>query len=173
MFSSRLVLLFFACITFALGLTVSATPTPDKQPTSALAVLTNCKAQTDPIISEIDVLVKSNAATAANITPLVTELKVVIQETTSALEVLGIVTSEASAVATLAVSILLDINSTLLSLVALDLGSLISLIGVVVGSLVVTLSAVVPGSLGLVLGLIAEAGVLGPLITIVLGLLSL
>ncbi|KAK0437626.1 hypothetical protein EV421DRAFT_1738859 [Armillaria borealis] len=152
MFSSRLLLLCFAFISLALGL-VSATPTPDKQSASALAVLTNCKASTDPILAQIDVLVKSKTATTENITPLLTELSVVIQGTVSSLEVVGTVTSEVSAVATVAVSILLAINSTLLSLVGLDLESVISLIGVVVGSLLVTLGAVVPGSLGLVLGL--------------------
>ncbi len=55
MFSSRLVFLFFASITLALGL-VSATPTPDKQPASALAVLTNCQASTDPILAQISML---------------------------------------------------------------------------------------------------------------------
>ncbi|KAK0216445.1 hypothetical protein EDD85DRAFT_995869 [Armillaria nabsnona] len=172
MFSSRLVLLFFAFITLALGL-VSATPTPDKQPASALAVLTSCKASTDPILAQINVLVKSKAATTESIAPLLTELSVVIQGTVTSLEVVGTVAAEASAVATLAVSIVLAINTTLLSLVGLDLESVISLIGVVVGSLLVTLGAVVPGSLGLVLGLITQAGVLGPLISVVLGLLPL
>ncbi|KAK0219253.1 hypothetical protein IW262DRAFT_1390204 [Armillaria fumosa] len=172
MFNSRLVFIFFAFISLASGL-VSATPTPDKQPASALVVLTNCKASTDPILARIDALVKSKAATPETITPLLTELKVVIQGTTSSLEVVGVVTSDVSAVATLAVSILLAINTTLLSLVSLDVQSVISLIGAVVGSLLATLGAVVPGSLGLVLGLIAQAGVLGPLITVVLGLLEL
>ncbi|KAK0429994.1 hypothetical protein EV421DRAFT_1744660 [Armillaria borealis] len=150
MFSSRLVLLCFAFISLAFGL-VGATPTPDKQLSSALAVLTNCKASTDSILAQIDVLVKSKAATMENITPLLTELSVVIQGTVSTLEVVGTVTPEVSAVATEAVSILLAINTTLLSLAGLDLESVISLIGVVVGSLLVTLGAIVPGSLGLVL----------------------
>ncbi len=55
MFSSRLVLLFFVFITVALGL-VSAIPTPDKQPESALSVLTSCKASTDPILAQIRIL---------------------------------------------------------------------------------------------------------------------
>ncbi|SJL14723.1 uncharacterized protein ARMOST_18190 [Armillaria ostoyae] len=172
MFSSRLVLLCFAFISLALGL-VSATPTPDRQLSSALAVLTNCKASTDSILTQINVLVKSKAATTENIAPLLTELSVVIQGTVGSLEIMGTVTSEASAIATEAVSILLAINTTLLSLVGLDLESVISLIGVVVGSLLVTLGAVVPGSLGLVLGLITQAAVLGSFITGVLDLLPL
>ncbi|KAK0464053.1 hypothetical protein IW261DRAFT_1575415 [Armillaria novae-zelandiae] len=172
MLSFRLVFLFFTFISLAIGL-VSASPTPDKQAASALAVLTGCKASSDPILDKINVFVKSKAATTENIAPLLTELNMVIQETTSSLKVLGIVTSEASAVATLAVGILLAINTTLLSLVSLDLGSVISLLGVVLVSLLLAVGAAVPGSLELVVGLIAEAGALGSLISAVLRLLPL
>ncbi|KAK0454195.1 uncharacterized protein EV420DRAFT_604844 [Desarmillaria tabescens] len=160
MSSSRLVVLVFAFITFAVVL-VGASPAPGNvisaraEPPCAMDVMNNLGSSVTPILDKIDNLVETKTATTENIIPLLNEVTVVINVAASSLQIVSVVTSllQIANVAQVTFTILAAINTTLLGLLGsglgLDLGVVVSLVNVATGDVLKILVVIAPGLLPL------------------------
>ncbi|KAK0454156.1 uncharacterized protein EV420DRAFT_1336754 [Desarmillaria tabescens] len=176
MFLSRIALFAFTLVTLVTA--SPASPVARAGPSSVEDVLHNLKSTTDAILPQINALVANKTATDELVTPLLNQVVSAVDAATSSIVSLqagGLVVKRQSDnnVATLAVGIMKDINTTTQGLTTsgLGLGGLLAVIGLALSKLLVTLELVVPGLLALVALLLK--GVVGTLVALLLGLLGI